>query len=72
MRLYDPELKKQSAEWHTPSSSRPAKFRRLKSKLKMLMIFAYDIRDVFITHKVPAGNRSMVNTNRCILKNTPD
>ena len=28
MRSYEPELKRQSAEWHTPSSPRPAKYRR--------------------------------------------
>ena len=40
VRSYEPELKRQSAEWHTPSSPRPAKYRRTLSKLKMLMIFA--------------------------------
>ena len=55
VRSYESELKRQSAEWHTPSSPRYAKFWRVHSKLKMLMIFVYDIRGVFTTHKVPAG-----------------
>ena len=28
VRSYEPELKRQSAKWHTPSSPRPAKYRR--------------------------------------------
>ena len=51
----EPERKRQSAEWHTPSSSGSAESRRVRSTLKMLMIFAYDIRGVLTTHKVPAG-----------------
>ena len=42
VRSYELELKRQSAEWHTPSSPRLAKYRRTQSKLKTLMIFAYD------------------------------
>ena len=33
VRSYEPELKRQSAEWHTPSSPRLAKYRRTQSKL---------------------------------------
>ena len=54
VRLYEPELKRQSAEWHTPSSRRPAKYRR-KSKLKMLMMFAYDRHGILTSHKVESG-----------------
>ena len=43
VRSYEPELRRQSAEWHTPNSLRPAKFRRVQTKLKMLMIYAFDI-----------------------------
>ena len=28
VRSYEPELKRQSAEWHTPSSPRPAKYQK--------------------------------------------
>ena len=52
---YEPELKRQSAEWHTPSSTRPAKYRRTQSKLKMLMIFAYDRHGILTNHKVESG-----------------
>ena len=38
VRSYELELKRQSAVWLTPSSPRPAKYRRTQSKLKMLMI----------------------------------
>ena len=39
VRSYEPELKRESGEWHTPSSPRPAKYRRTQSKPNMLMIF---------------------------------
>ena len=55
IRSYEPEMKRQSAEWHTPSSPRPAKYRRTQSKLKMLMIFAYDRRAILTSHKVETG-----------------
>ena len=55
VRLYEPELKRQSAEWHTPSSPRPAKYRRTQSKLKMLMVFAYDRHGILTSHKVESG-----------------
>ena len=31
---YEPELKRQSSEWHTPASPRPIKFRRKQGHLK--------------------------------------
>ena len=43
VRSYDPKLKRQSAEWHTPSSPRPAKVRRVQSKLKIFMIYPASI-----------------------------
>ena len=61
VRSYEPELKRQSAEWHTRCSPRLAKFQRVQSKLKITMIFAYNIRGaynvrgVLSTNKVPAG-----------------
>jgi len=39
---FELELKSQSNEWRSPSSSRPKKFRRVQSKVKQMMIFAYD------------------------------
>ena len=31
---YEPELKSQSTEWHSPASPKPAKFHRKKRKFK--------------------------------------
>ena len=45
---YEPELKSQSSEWHTPSSPRPAKFRRTQGALKQLAIIAYDNRGILV------------------------
>ena len=55
VRSYELELKRQKAEWHTPSSPRPAKYRGTRSKLKMLMIFAYDRHGILTSHKVKSG-----------------
>lgn len=55
IRSFEPELKRQSNEWHTPSSPRPVKFRRSLNNPKMLMIFAYDIHGVLTSHRVPTG-----------------
>ena len=55
IRSYEPELKRQSSEWHTPSSPRPVKFRRKQGHLKMMMIFAYDNKGILASHRVPTG-----------------
>ena len=55
LRSYEPELKSQSMEWHTPNSPRPAKFRRKQGNLKVMMIFAYDCEGIIISHHVPNG-----------------
>ena len=55
VRSYEPELKSQASEWHAPNSPRPAKFRRTQGKIKMLMIFAYDIHGILTSHRVPNG-----------------
>ena len=54
-RSFEPELKRQSSEWHTKDSPRPLKFRRNQNCPKMLMIFAYDFRGVLTAHRVPTG-----------------
>ena len=64
VRSYEPELKRQSAEWHTPISPRLAKYRRTQSQLKMLVIFAYDRHGILVTKPL------MGNTMRSILKKT--
>ena len=71
VRSYEPELKRHSAEWHTPSSPRLAKYRRTQSKLKMLMIFACNRHGILTSHKVMSGKT--VNGKYCedsIKKNT--
>lgn len=55
LRSYEPELKSQSSEWHSPSSPRPAKFRRTQGNLKQLAIVAYDNMGVLVTDYVPVG-----------------
>ena len=55
IRSFEPELKRQSSEWHTKNSTRPIKFRRSQNCAKMLMIFAYDFRGVLMAHRVPTG-----------------
>lgn len=55
IRSYEPELKRQSSEWHTPASPRPIKFRRKQGNLKMMMIFAYDSVGVLAAERVPWG-----------------
>ena len=50
IRSYEPEMRRQSTEWHTPSSPRPAKYRRTQSKLKM-----YDRHGILTSHRVESG-----------------
>jgi histone-lysine N-methyltransferase SETMAR len=61
VRSYEPELKSQSSEWHRSSSPRPVKFRREQSKLKQMMIFAYDAEGILVSDHVPVGQR--INKN---------
>ena len=55
VRSFEPELKRQSSEWHTKNAPKPVKFRRSQNCAKMLMIFAYDFRRVLTAHRVPTG-----------------
>ncbi|UYV64446.1 hypothetical protein LAZ67_3000731, partial [Cordylochernes scorpioides] len=41
---YDPEMKAQSSEWHTPASPRPKKARMSKSRVKTMLIVFFDKR----------------------------
>ena len=59
IRSFEPELKHQSAEWHTPNSPRLVKFRTSRNNPKMLMIFAYDAEGVLTTYRVPDGTTLM-------------
>ena len=55
IRSYEPELKRQSSEWHTPASPRPIRFRIKQGHLKMMMIFAYDSVGVLVAERVLLG-----------------
>lgn len=55
IRSYEPELKRQSAEWRHPDSPRPKKFRQKPSSMKLMMIAAYDSTGVILSHFVPQG-----------------
>ena len=52
---YESEMKRQDTEWLPPNSPRPPHFRREQRKLKVLMIFAYDIRGALTSHRVETG-----------------
>lgn len=52
---YDPETKRQSAQWTGPGEKRPTKARMSKSKVKSLLIAFFDIRGVVHHEFVPAG-----------------
>ncbi|GFW18654.1 protein GVQW3 [Trichonephila clavipes] len=52
---YDPELKRQSCEWHTKSSPRPKKARMSKSCIKTMIIVFFDIRGIVHCEFVPQG-----------------
>ena len=47
---YDPETKRQSAQWKTANSPRPKKFRRSKSRVKTMLLtfFFFILEGLFI------------------------
>lgn len=53
LRSYEPELKRQSAEWRDPGSPRPKKFRQQQGQLKQMCICAYDYQGVLVADRVP-------------------
>src|SRR5215510_13453377 len=52
---YDPETKRQSAEWHTASSPKPKKARLSKSRVKSMLIVFFNAKGVIHKEFVPAG-----------------
>ena len=52
---YDPETKRQSMHWKTPSSPRMKKARQSKSKFKAMLIVFFDIKGVILEEWVPEG-----------------
>ena len=55
MRAYEPELKRQSAEWRHEGSPRRQKFRQNPSPVKLMVVLAYDVQGVILCHFVPHG-----------------
>ena len=49
IRDFEPELKSQSCQWKHSTSPRPKKCRRQQSKVKLMMIMAYDKNGVIAT-----------------------
>jgi transposase len=52
---YDPQSKRQSMEWRSPSSPRPKNSRLLKSKIKTMLIAFFDINGIIHKEFVPEG-----------------
>jgi hypothetical protein len=80
VRDFEPELKSQSNEWISPNSSWPKQFRQAQSKVKQMMIFAYDHRGIIMADRVPCRTSvtaayycdSLQNLCRKMHKNLPD
>lgn len=53
--MYDPETKRQSMHWKSPSSPRAKKARMSKSKFKAMLIVFFDIHGIVNLHWVPEG-----------------
>ena len=43
---YNPEAKRQSSQWKSPTSQRPKKTRQSKSKVKVMLITFFDVRGI--------------------------
>ena len=52
---WDPELKRQSAEWLDEEAPRPEKAKRKQGGLKVMHIIFFDIHGVILTWPVPLG-----------------
>ncbi|GFQ88670.1 histone-lysine N-methyltransferase SETMAR [Trichonephila clavata] len=53
--LYEPELKRQSAEWRLSGLLRRQKVHQNLSLVKLMAIVTYDVRGVIVCHFVPHG-----------------
>jgi len=52
---YDPETKRQSAQWKTVNSPRPKTFRQSKSRVKRMLLTFFYIRRIVHYEFVPTG-----------------
>jgi len=56
IRDFEPQLKSQSSQWKHATSPHPKKCRHQQSKVKLMMIMAYDKNGVITTDRVPLGS----------------
>jgi len=52
---YDPETKRQSSQWKSPTPPSPKKARQVKSNLKGMIITFFDIKETAHKEFVPTG-----------------
>jgi len=52
---YDPEMKRQSAQWKTANSPQPTKFHQPKSRAKIMLLTFFDIRGIVHYELLPTG-----------------
>ena len=71
IRSHKQKMRRQSTEWHTPTSPRPAKYRPTQSKLNMFMIFAYHRHGILPSHRVESGKTINRKYYEEYLKKTP-
>ena len=53
---YDPETKRQSLQWKSPTLPRPKKARMSKSKIKVMLIAFFNVRGIVHTEFMPQGH----------------
>lgn len=56
---YDPETKRQSAEWRRPDEGNPSKLQRQKSKIKTMLLCFYDSKGIIHKEFMPPGQKSV-------------
>ena len=66
VRAYEPELKRQSAEWRRQGSPRRQKFRQNPFPVKLMVILAYDVQGVILCHFVSHGETVNAHVLCCI------
>jgi histone-lysine N-methyltransferase SETMAR len=52
---YDPETKQQSLQWNSPNSPWPKKAHQVRSNVKSILIFFFDIQGIVHMEFIPPG-----------------
>ena len=65
---YDPETKRQSLQWKSPTSPRPKKARMSKFKIKVILIAFFDVRGIVHTEFMPQGHTINQHIYRDVLR----